>query len=82
MTTSQSDGEDGTRAEVEEVERGDGLLASLADELVWKGEDGEEEEEEYGDDEEYDGYEFEEGEALEGLDLESLGISMMVSFLS
>ncbi|CBJ32782.1 conserved unknown protein [Ectocarpus siliculosus] len=58
-------------SEVEDEEGGDGLLAALADELVWEGdgdegeEDGEEEEEE------------EEEAGMEGLDLESLGISIM-----
>lgn len=80
MSASKADGIGGPRAGVEEEDGGDVLLASLADELVWKGEDGEEEGDEYADDddEDYDGYEFEEGETLEGLDLESLGISMMV----
>lgn len=57
-------------SEVEDEEGGDGLLAALADELVWEG-DGDEGED--GDAEE------EEEAGMEGLDLESLGISMMVS---
>lgn len=71
MSTSKPDGVGGAR-ETEEGEEGDGLLASLADELVWKGSDEEEGEEE----------EDEDGLGLEGLDaseLESLGISMLVS---
>lgn len=70
MSTSKSDGAEGTRQEGEE-EEGDGLLASLADELVWKGGDGEEDDEEG-----EDGLEF---ESLDASELESLGISMLVS---
>ena len=58
------------RDEEEEGGEDDDLLSSLAEELVWKGGDQEEGEDE---DEEY-----EEGE-LDGQDLESLGISIMVS---
>ncbi|CAN0162510.1 unnamed protein product [Pylaiella littoralis] len=68
MSTSKSDGAEGTRQEGEE-EEGDGLLASLADELVWKGDDGEEDDEEG-----EDGLEF---ESLDASELESLGISML-----
>ncbi|CAB1118457.1 unnamed protein product [Ectocarpus sp. CCAP 1310/34] len=57
-------------SEVEDDEGGDGLLAALADELVWEG-----------DDDEGEGDDGEEDEAgMEGLDLESLGISIMGSF--
>ncbi|CAM9723817.1 unnamed protein product [Ectocarpus sp. 12 AP-2014] len=55
-------------SEVEGEEGGDELLAALADELVWEGDDDEGEE---------DDAEEEEEAVMEGLDLESLGISMM-----
>ncbi|CAM9904821.1 unnamed protein product [Ectocarpus sp. 4 AP-2014] len=55
-------------SEVEDEESGDGLLAALADELVWEGDDDEGEE---------DDAEEEEEAGMEGLDLESLGISIM-----
>lgn len=81
MSTHRPDGTEGARKEEEEEEEEhqDDLLRSLAEELVWKGGD---ENDEEGDD--YDGQEeeYEDGE-LEGLDLDGLGISMMVSsFLS
>lgn len=66
------DGMEGSGEEEEDEDEEDDLLSSLAEELVWKG--GDEEGEDDDDDEE----EYEEGE-LEGLDLESLGISMLVS---
>lgn len=67
MSTSKSDGVESTGEREEE----DGLIASLADELVWKGDDGDEDEEE-----DEDGLEL---ESLDAAELESLGISMLVS---